>query len=277
MTTRLPSKESRGRRACFPRRRQLRSRGFSAYLRTAPAEALAGQDAGLVPVGDPLVLAEQVADLALAHADVAGRDVGVLAEVAVELGHERLAEPHDLGVRAALRVEVRAALGAADRHAGQGVLEDLLEAEELDDPEVDRWVEPQAALVGPERGVELDPEAPVDVHLSGVVHPRHPEDDLPLRLAQPLDDRRVGVLGVLRDHRAEAVQHLVDGLVELGLARVAAQHLVVDGVQLLVQHPCRFTLRCAVGRGSWVRRAVWRRSARRPSPPRRTARAGCAG
>ncbi len=60
------------------------------------------------------VLAEQVADLAAADADVTRGDVGVLAEVAVQLVHERLAEAHDLGVRAAVRVEVRAALAAAD-------------------------------------------------------------------------------------------------------------------------------------------------------------------
>jgi hypothetical protein len=56
------------------------------------------------------------------------RHVGVLAELAVQLGHERLAEPPDLGVRPPLRVEVRATLATADRHAGECVLEDPLEA-----------------------------------------------------------------------------------------------------------------------------------------------------
>src|SRR5690606_33553591 len=124
------------------------------------------------------VLAEQVTDLPAADADVAGGHVGVLAEVAVQLGHEALAEPHDLAVAAALRVEVAAALAAADRHPGQGVLEDLLEAEELDDAEIHRRVEPQAALVRAERTRELDAHAPVDVHLTAVVLPRDTEDDL---------------------------------------------------------------------------------------------------
>ena len=145
--------------------------GLGAHQRAAPGEALAGEDAGLVAVGDALVLAEQVADLAAADADVAGGDVGVLADVAVQLGHEGLAEAHDLVVAAALGVEVGAALAAADGHAGQGVLEDLLEAEELDDAQVHRGVEPQAALVGAERGVELHAEAAVDLHLAGVVRP----------------------------------------------------------------------------------------------------------
>ena len=116
--------------------------------------------------------------------------------------------------------------------AGQRVLEDLLEAEELDDAEVDAGVEPQAALVRTQRRVELDTEAAIHLHLAGVVDPRHPEDDLPLRLAQPLDDGRVDVVRMLGDDRAEALEHLVDCLVELTLARVAGKHLVVGGLQL---------------------------------------------
>jgi len=73
-----------------------------------------------------------------------------------------------------VRIEVRSALAAADPLAGQGVLEDLLEAEELDDAGVDRGVEAQAALVGAQRGVELDAEAAVDVDLAGVVDPGNP-------------------------------------------------------------------------------------------------------
>src|SRR5690606_10840852 len=126
---------------------------------------------------------EQVADLATTHADVARGHVGVLTDVAVELGHEALAEPHDLVIGAVPRVEVRPALAAADGKHGEGVLEDLLEAQELDDAEVHRRVEPQATLVGAEGAVELDPEAPVDVDLALVVLPGHPPDDLALGLA----------------------------------------------------------------------------------------------
>src|SRR5690606_22233852 len=109
---------------------------LGAHLRAAPGQALAGEDTGLVVVGDALVLAEEVPQLTTADADVTGRHVRVLTDVAVELGHEGLAEAHDLGIRATLGVEVGAALAAADGHAGQGVLEDLLEAEELDDRQV---------------------------------------------------------------------------------------------------------------------------------------------
>ena len=128
---------------------------LGASQRTAVGQALAGQHAGVL-VADTLVLAEQVADLTAADADIAGRYVGELADVRAQLGHERLAETHDFGIGLALRVEVGAALAAAHRQAGQAVLEALLEAEELDDALVHARVETQTALVGADRGVELD-------------------------------------------------------------------------------------------------------------------------
>src|SRR5574337_510710 len=204
--------------------------GLLANQRAAPLRALAGDHSRLVAVGDALVLPEEVADLARADADVAGRNVGELAQVSVELGHEALAEAHHLGVAAALRVEVRAALGAADRHAGDRVLEDLLEAEELDDPQVHRRVEAQPALVGPERAVELDAEAAVDLHLAAVVLPGHAKDDLTLGLADAFDDLLLGVFGMLAQHRAEGVDHFLDRLVELGLPGVALDDLGVEAL-----------------------------------------------
>src|SRR5690606_37301648 len=109
------------------------ARRLLAHERSAPVRALAGQHTGFVAVRDAFVLAEQETDLALADADVAGRHVRELAEMAVELRHEALAEAHDLVVRAPLRVEIGAALRAADRQARDRVLERLLEAEKLDD------------------------------------------------------------------------------------------------------------------------------------------------
>src|SRR5699024_2385985 len=53
--------------------------GLLAHERAAPVQALAGEHPSFVAVGQALVLAEEVADLAGADADVPGRDVGVLA------------------------------------------------------------------------------------------------------------------------------------------------------------------------------------------------------
>src|SRR5262249_46653321 len=129
--------------------------GLGADRAAAERRALAG-DGSMEGVLEPLVLAVEVADLARADADVARRHIDVRADVAVELGHERLAKAHHLAVRASLGIEVRSPLATAERQRRQAVLEDLLEAEELEDAQVDRLVKTQAPFVGTDRVVELD-------------------------------------------------------------------------------------------------------------------------
>src|SRR5699024_4126643 len=95
----------------------------------------------------PLVLTEQIADLASSDADVAGGHIGVFADMPMQFDHERLAEAHHFQIGATLRVEIAAAFGAADRQARQCVLEYLLESQELDGSQQDRRMKPQAALI----------------------------------------------------------------------------------------------------------------------------------
>ena len=180
------------------------------------------------------VLAKQVADLTAAHADVAGGHVAVLANVAPQLSHEGLAKAHDFPVGAALRVEVGAALAAADGQSGQGIFEDLLEAEELDNAQVHARVEAQAPLVGAERGVELDAEAAVDAHIVVVVQPGHAEDDLALWLAETLDQPVIRVVRVFAQHDLQRIQHIGHCLVELRFARIALQQLLVVAGNFLI-------------------------------------------
>ena len=201
----------------------------------APLEAFAGEDAGFPAVGDALVLAEHVADLAAADADVAGGDVGVLTDVAIKFGHEGLAEAHDFVVRLPFGVKVGAALAAADRQAGQGVLEDLLETEELDDAEIDRGVEAQAALVGAEGAVELDAETAVDMGIPFIVLPGNPEDDLALRLTEALDDLALQVLGVFDHDLAERFEDLAGRLMKLNLAGITFEDVLIDGFESAVE------------------------------------------
>lgn len=68
-----------------------------------------------------LVLSEEVADDLAIHANVTSGDVGIGANVAGELGHERLAEAHDFQVGLALGVKVGTAL-AACTHALESAL-----------------------------------------------------------------------------------------------------------------------------------------------------------
>jgi hypothetical protein len=162
----------------------------------------------------------------------------VLADMAIQFRHEALAEAHDLGIALAFGIEVRTALAAADGHAGQGILEDLLETQKLDDAQVHGRMEAQAAFVGAEGAVEFHPETAVDVHPVLVILPGHPEDDLPLRFADPLDDFVVAELRVLAQHRSQGLQHFANGLVEFDLARIPGQNLLVNRCYFFVQLHC---------------------------------------
>ena len=199
---------------------------FGPRPRPAIGEALAGQHARFIAVAQALILAEHEADLAATHADVACGNVGMLAQIAVQFGHERLAEAHDLAIGTAARVEIRTALAAADRQAGQCVLEDLLEPEELDDAEVHRGVKADAALIGAERRVELNSEAAVDFDLAIVVHPGNAEDDLPFRFADSLDKGMVEIFGMLGDHAAEAFENLPNGLMKFAFSVISLDDLI---------------------------------------------------
>ena len=201
--------------------------GLGASQRAAEGEALAGQDAGPL-VADALVLAEHVGNLAAADAQVTGGDVGVGADVAAELGHEGLAEVHDLVVGLALGVKVRAALATAHGKGGEGVLENLLEAQELQHAEGDRGVEAQAALVGSNGGVELDAVAAVDLNLALVVDPGHAEHDDALGLDEALQQGRLLILGVGVQRGLDGAENLGRGLEELGLLGVALLELCQD-------------------------------------------------
>ena len=165
--------------------------------------------------------------------------------MAVKLSHKGLAEAHDLGVGLPARVKVRAALAAADRHPGQGVLEDLFEAEELNNSQVNTGVEAQAALVRAQGRVELDTETAVDADMALVIDPRHTEDDLALGLADALENRGLTELRVLAQYRFEGFEDFNHRLVEFCFAWIAAEDFVAHAceccvhVLLLIDAPTR--------------------------------------
>ena len=131
-------------------------------------------------------------------------------------------------------VKVGAALAAAHGEGGQGVFEDLLEAKELDDGQVDRRMEAQAALVGADRGVELHTVATVDLNLAVVIDPGNAEDDDALGLDEALHEAGFFPLGVLVDDMLEALKDFINGLKELGLVGMILLKVCVDAVQISV-------------------------------------------
>ena len=198
--------------------------GLGTGERAAKGEALAGKDAGPL-IGQALVLTEQIGNLAAANAQVAGGNVGVGADVAIELGHEGLAEVHDLVVGLALGVKVGTALAAAHGKGGQAVLEDLLQAQELEHAQGDRRVKAQAALVGSNGRVELDAVAAVDLNLALVVDPGDTEHNDALGLDEALKQGGLLVLGMGVERRLDGAEDLGRGLDELRLLGIAGLEL----------------------------------------------------
>jgi hypothetical protein len=97
--------------------------------------------------------------------------------VLAELGHEGDTETANLVVRLALGVEVGTTLTTTHVQAGEGILEDLLKTEELQDGQVDGGVETETTLVRAKGGVELDTETAVDLNVALVILPDNAELD----------------------------------------------------------------------------------------------------
>ena len=187
--------------------------------RTAEGTALAGENADEL-VTEALVLAEEVADFTAADADVTGGNVRIGADVAGKLGHEALAETHDFAVGLAARIEVGAALAAAHGKRGEGVLEGLLKAEELENGESYGRMEAETALVRSDRGVELDTIAAVNLNNAVVVDPGNAEHDCALGLDHALENGGLFILGISLDHGGEGGENLFNRLDEFRFVSV---------------------------------------------------------
>ena len=147
--------------------------------------------------------------------------------MSVKLCHEALAECHNLTVRFALRVEIRAALAAADGQSGQGILEDLLKAQELDNAHIDGRMKTKTSLVRSDSAIELYTVTYIYLNLSFIVYPRNTELNLTLRLNQTLQNCLFAVLLLMRFHyRTQRLQNLFDRLMELRFARVLCYNLL---------------------------------------------------
>ena len=145
-----------------------------------------------------------------------------------KLGHEALAEAHDLPVGFALGIKIAAALTAADGQAGQAVLEDLLEAQEFDDGGVDGGMETQTALVGTDGRVELNAVTAVHLHVAVVIHPGNAEHDGTFGLNQTLQDAPLFDGRILCHHGLQGFQYFFDGLKEFLLSAVTLFYLRVN-------------------------------------------------
>ena len=154
--------------------------------------------------------------------------------MAVQLGHKALAETHDLGIRLAVGVKVSAAFAAAHGQAGQAVLEALLKAQELQDRQVDRGMETQAAFVGTDGRVELHTVTAVDLNLALVIDPGHTEHDDALGLDKALDQAGLLVLGVGSHNGLQALEDFLNSLQEFFLFGVTLCQVVIDALEIRI-------------------------------------------
>ena len=159
-------------------------------LRAAPFDTLARQYA-LELMRQFLVLSVQITYFAGTYADVTSGYILVWTDVTIEFRHESLTETHHLVVRATTNGEVGTALATTHGQRGQGVLESLFEAQELQDAEVHGRVEAQSALVWTDGAVKLYPVADVDMYLAFIVCPRHAECDDALRFHETFNQFRL--------------------------------------------------------------------------------------
>src|SRR5699024_6479882 len=191
---------------------------------TAPGDPFAGKRAGIKTVCATPILTKHETDLAGADADVAGRNVRMLTNVAVQFGHKRLAEPHDFTFGASRGIEISSAFGTTNWHAGQGVFEYLLEPEKYHDAQVHGRVETNATFVRTTGRIELHAETAVDFDYALVVHPGDTENDLALWLDHASQNAVLDIFGMTLHNWAEAGEDFIDRLKEFGFTRVAAQY-----------------------------------------------------
>ena len=157
----------------------------------------------------------------------------------LKLGHERLAELHHFVVRTAFGIEVRTAFAAAHGQGRQAVLEGLFEGEELEDREIDRRMEADAALVGADGAVHLYAIAAVDFDFAFVVEPRHAENDDAFGFGDALQNFHFLQYGARHDVGCQRFGHLADSLMEFRLVGVAEgelRHEIFDVLMGLIVH-----------------------------------------
>ena len=138
-----------------------------------------------------------------------------------ELCHKALAERHHFSIGFSLRIEIRAALAAADWQTRQGIFENLLKTKEFDDAQIYGRMETQASLIGTDRAVKLHAESVIYLYLSLVIHPGNTELHDSLRNRQTLQKRILSVSVLIRlNHNTQGLQYLFYCLMELRLSGI---------------------------------------------------------
>src|SRR5262249_26145137 len=208
--------------------------GLRSNQRSAPTQAFAGQHARKF-ISEPLVLPEQEANLPSPHSYIARRNVGVGANVPIQLGHETLAKAHHFIVAFALGIEVRTPFAAPNGKSSKRVLEYLFECQELQNSQIHRGVKTKASFVRTNRAVHLDAEAAVDLYLALVIEPWNTKHEDPFGFHHALQDACLLVLRVLGHRRTQGLENFLDRLVKLELSRVLRSDCAHDIINVVAR------------------------------------------
>src|SRR5690606_1633144 len=175
-------------------------------------------------IGDPLILTEHITDFTAAHANITRRDIGVRANMTVKLRHIGLAKAHDFGIGFSLGIEIRPALCSAHRQAGQRVFERLFKGQEFQDTFGNIGVKPDAAFIGTDGIVTLDPPATLDTDAVGVIFPAHTKGNHTIRLGHTAQDLRGMILFLIIDKFVNILGDFLHRLNKFGLTGIASSH-----------------------------------------------------
>ena len=154
----------------------------------------------MVLASELLVHAVEESYLTTADTYITGRDILVGTDATPELEHEGLAETHDLRVGFADGVKVRTTLCTAHRKGRKGILERLLETEELQHGRRHGTVETQSAFVRTNSRIELNTVTEVRLHFALVIDPSDTESEDTVGLDHTLYDLRLLKFGMLVIH-----------------------------------------------------------------------------
>ena len=186
---------------------------------TTEGHPFAGENAGEF-VGKAFVLTEHIADFTSTGTDVTGGNVEVGTDVAIQFGHEGLAETHDFAIGFAATIKVGTTFTAAHGKGGKAVFEYLLESKEFQHTEVNGGMKTKAAFVGPDGAVHLNAVAAVDLNFVVIIYPGDAEHHNSFGFSDSLKDFCFFIFRMFIDIRNQGCCNLFHGLVKLGFAGV---------------------------------------------------------
>ncbi len=128
---------------------------------------------------------------------------------------------HNFIVGFAMRVKIRAALGTANRQAGECVLEHLFKGQEFQNIEIYAGMEAQTAFVGANGAAHLHAETAVYMNFALIVLPGYAEGNHAFRLDNAFQNLLFLKFRMCFQHRNNAFQNLGYRVLELRLVRVA--------------------------------------------------------